>query len=161
MASLYNIPRNTIDEILFKALQAVYKFQQSRVSTFGLNYEDIYLLQYIRNNSPARMGDIAGEMNMPMSTATRVVDRLERRRLLSRKKDLQDRRNILVTLGPLGESAVEKIEDQTFSLLTTNLAGFSDDDVSSFIKTAVHLEKILETSTLPDIQAGRKRRDSR
>jgi DNA-binding MarR family transcriptional regulator len=161
MAKLSDIPRKKLDGILFKALQAVYKFQQSRVSTFGLNYEDIYLLQFIRNNSPARMGEIAEEMNIPISTATRVVDRLEKRKFLARKKDVRDRRNIIVSLEPPGESAVMEIEDHTFSLLTENLASFSGDDISSFIKTAVHLQKILETPRLPGTPSVRERHGSR
>jgi DNA-binding MarR family transcriptional regulator len=144
MNLLNDIPRNRLDEILFKALQAVYKFQQSKVSSFGLDYEDIYLLQFLRNNSPARMGDIAGEMNIPISTATRVVDRLQKRKFIARKKDERDRRNILVLLEPPGESVVRQIEDQTFKQLSENLSVFSDEDISSFFKTAVHLQKILE-----------------
>jgi DNA-binding MarR family transcriptional regulator len=143
MTLLNDIQRNKLDEILFKALQAVYKFQQSKVSAFGLDYEDIYLLQYLRINSPARMGEIAGEMNIPISTATRVVDRLQKKKLLARKKDDQDKRNILVMLQPPGESVVREIEDQTFAQLSDNLAGFTDEDISSFFKTAVHLQKIL------------------
>jgi DNA-binding MarR family transcriptional regulator len=143
---LNDIPRKKLDRILFEALQAIYKFQQSKVSAFGLDYEDIYLLQFLRNNSPARMSEIAGEMNIPISTATRVVDRLQKKNLLARKKDSQDKRNILVSLKPPGESAVRDIENQTFALLSENLAGFTDEDISSFFKTAVHLQKILGTS---------------
>jgi DNA-binding MarR family transcriptional regulator len=143
MTLLNDIPRDRLDEILFKALQAVYKFQQSKVIVFGLDYEDIYLLQFLRNSSPARMSDIAAEMNIPVSTATRVVDRLQKKKLADRKKDASDKRNVLVYLKPEGETAVRRIEDQTFELLKSNLAGFSEEDIASFFKTAVHLQKIL------------------
>lgn len=140
-----DIPRKNLDEILFKALQAVYKFQQSKVNVFGLDYEDIYLLQFLRNSSPARMSDIAGEMNIPVSTATRVVDRLQKKKLAARKKDDVDKRNVLVSLEPEGETAVRRIEDQTYVMLKENLAGFSEEEITSFFKTAVHLQKILAT----------------
>ena len=145
MTILNDIPRDRLDEILFTALQAVYKFQQSKVMAFGLDYEDIYLLQFLRNSSPARMSDIAAEMNIPVSTATRVVDRLQKMRLAARKKDVSDKRNVLVSLKPEGENAVRRIEDQTYMMLKNNLAGFSDEDIASFFKTAVHLQKILAT----------------
>jgi MarR family transcriptional regulator, organic hydroperoxide resistance regulator len=152
MTLLNDIPRDRLDEILFRALQAVYKFQQSKVMAFGLDYEDIYLLQFLRNTSPARMSDIAAEMNIPVSTATRVVDRLQKKKLTSRKKDASDKRNVLVSLKPEGEAAVRRIEDQTYELLKNNLDGFSEDDIASFFKTAVHLQKILATCATP---AGR------
>jgi MarR family transcriptional regulator, organic hydroperoxide resistance regulator len=147
MTLINDIPRDRLDEILFKALQAVYKFQQSKVLAFGLDYEDIYLLQFLRNNSPARMSEIAAEMNIPVSTATRVVDRLQKRKLAARKKDVSDRRNVLVSLKPEGEDAVRRIEEQTYELLDSNLADYSEEDIASFFKTAVHLQKILATRT--------------
>lgn len=145
IAALGEIPREHLDRILFAALQAIYKFQQSKVASYGLDYEDIYLLQYLRNESPARMGDIAGEMHIPISTATRVVDRLEAKRLLRRGKDPRDRRSVLVSLEKQGEAAVRQIEEHTFAILTRNLDGFTDEDIAAFFKTAVHLPGILRT----------------
>ena len=143
--TLKDIPRERLDRILFSALQAVYRFQQAKVAAYDLDYEDIYLLQFLRNGSPARMGEIAEEMRIPISTATRVVDRLERMRLVSRKKDDRDRRNILVSLEREGESSVRTIEDHTYAILARNLDRFTDDDINAFFKTAVHLPDILKT----------------
>jgi MarR family transcriptional regulator, organic hydroperoxide resistance regulator len=139
------IPRAELNAILFNALRAIYKFQQSKVAVFNLDYEDIYLMQLLRNNSPVRMGEIADEMNIPISTATRVVDRLQRMGLLSRKKDPGDRRTVLVSLEKKGEAAVRKIEEHTFSVISENLAGFTDEEIASFLKTAVHLGNILKS----------------
>jgi MarR family transcriptional regulator, organic hydroperoxide resistance regulator len=141
---LTDIPRNQLDAVLFNALRAIYKFQQSKVEAYDLDYEDIYLLQYLRNNSPTGMGEIAREMNIPISTATRTVDRLQNMNLISRKKNAEDKRNILVMLERKGETAVRKIEDHTYKILLENLKGYSDEDIASFLKTAMHLEKILK-----------------
>ncbi|MBN2078562.1 MAG: MarR family transcriptional regulator [Spirochaetes bacterium] len=143
IAALEEIQREHLDRILFAALQAIYKFQQSKMASYGLDYEDIYLLQFLRNESPARMGDIAGEMRIPISTATRVVDRLEAKRLLRREKDPRDRRNILVSLENKGEAAVRQIEEHTYAILTKNLEGFTVEDIAAFFKTAYHLPEIL------------------
>jgi MarR family transcriptional regulator, organic hydroperoxide resistance regulator len=139
------IPRAELNAILFNALRAIYKFQQSKVAVFNLDYEDIYLMQLLRNNSPVRMGEIAEEMSIPISTATRVVDRLQQMGLVSRKKDPGDRRTVLVSLEKKGEAAVRKIEEHTFSVISENLAGFTDEEIASFLKTAVHLGNILKS----------------
>ncbi len=144
---LDDMPREQLDPILFNALRAIYKFQQSKMTAFGLDYEDIYLLQLLRNHTPQRMGEIADEMGIPISTATRVVDRLEEKKLLSRKKDPRDKRNILVTLEQKGKDVVTKVENQTFTILSKNLGNYSDEDIASFYKTAVNLHKILDVSS--------------
>lgn len=139
---LSEIPREQLDEVLFRALRAIYRFQLIKVAEFNLDYEEIYILQFLRR-SPARMGDIAGEMGIPISTATRVVDRLQRMRLIGRRKDPRDRRNVLVTLRPAGERSVRAIEEHTFALLMRNVEQFPDEDVMAFFKTAINMEKIL------------------
>jgi DNA-binding MarR family transcriptional regulator len=141
---LEDIPRDQLDPILFNALRAIYKFQQAKMTAFGLDYEDIYLLQLLRNHTPSRMGEIADEMGIPISTATRVVDRLEEKKLLSRKKDPRDKRNILVTLEQKGKDVVNRVENQTFQILLKNLSKYNDEDIASFYKTAVHLHEILK-----------------
>lgn len=141
---LEDIPRDQLDPILFNALRAIYKFQQAKMTAFGLDYEDIYLLQLLRNHSPARMGEIADEMGIPVSTATRVVDRLEEKKLLSRKKDPRDKRNILVSLERKGEEVVAKVENQTYTILSKNLSIYSNEEIAAFYKTAIHLQEILK-----------------
>ncbi len=143
---LEDIPRDQLDPILFNALRAIYKFQQAKMTAFGLDYEDIYLLQLLRNHTPSRMGEIADEMGIPISTATRVVDRLEEKKLLSRKKDPRDKRNILVTLEQKGKDVVNRIENQTYKILSENLKKYTDEEIASFYKTAVHLHEILRVS---------------
>lgn len=149
---LTDIPRNQLDAILFNALRAIYKFQQSTVTVYGLDFEDIYLLQYLRNNSSTGIGELATEMNIPLSTASRTVDRLQNMKLVTRKQNATDKRNILVMLEKKGETAVRKIEDRTFKLLLKNLKDYSGEDIDSFLKTALNLEKILVIDLLAGVK---------
>jgi len=137
------IQRKKIDEILFQALRSIYQFERSKVDLFGLTYAGIYLLQFLRRQSPSKMGDIAEEMKIPVSTATRVVDRLQKKKLVSRIKDPNDKRNILVSLETEGEKIVQDIEDHTFQILIHNLADFENQDIAGFIHTATQLNRIL------------------
>ncbi len=147
--NIMDIPRKEIDALLFNALRAVYQFQNGKVRLFGLNYEDIYLLQYLRTRSEVRIGGIAAELNIPVSTATRLLDRLQKKGLIQRKKDTRDRRNILISLKPMGAGIVKEVEDHTYELVTRNLRGYGADDVQSFIHTARHLRRILYTGDNP------------
>jgi DNA-binding MarR family transcriptional regulator len=135
--------RDDLDEVLFKSLRAVHNFELTKVAKFGLNYEAIFLLQFLRRNSPAKMSEIAEEMKIPISTATRMVDRVETRGLISRKKDRKDKRIILVSLKLKGEKIVREVEDHTYEVISKNLAEFNEDTISSFIETAIYMEKIL------------------
>ena len=115
--------RHDLDEVLFKALTAVYNFEADKKMRFELSYQEIFLLQVLRRHSPSRMTDVASWLKIPISTATRVVGRLETMKLLSREKDSADRRVISVSLTEEGEHAVRAVENHTYSLITKNLKG--------------------------------------
>ena len=137
--------RTELDEILFSALRAIYQFERVKVSLFDLTYEEIYLMQFLRRKSVAPMTEIAGEMHIPVSTATRLIDRLERRTLVYRRKDDTDRRKIMVALAREGETLVNVVEDHTFISVKANLKRFTSEEVQEFLNTAQHLDRILNT----------------
>jgi len=142
---LGSIPREQLDEILFGALQAIYRFERAKVERFGLTYEQIYLLQFLRRKGPAAMGDIAAEMKIPVSTATRLIDRMEKRRLLQRRQSRGDKRSRIVQIAAEGENLVQAVEEHTFALLLSNLKNRADIDIDGVIQTARQLKEILDT----------------
>ena len=125
-------------------MRAVYRFERTKVETFGLTYEGIYILQFLRRQSPVQMGKIAKEMKIPISTATRTIDRLQNKKYLSRHKDPNDKRNILVSIESAGEKIVREVEDHTFEILSKNLIKMGEEELSVFIMTAEKLELILK-----------------
>jgi DNA-binding MarR family transcriptional regulator len=50
------------------------------------------------------MGELAGRVRMPLSTATRVVDRLVARKIVQRERPEDNRRVVRVALAPPGDA---------------------------------------------------------
>ncbi len=144
-----NISRHEFDTAIVRCFHAIYKFEQAKVHRFGLNYNAIFLLQFLRRQSPSTMGILSQEMQIPVSTATRVVDRLVAKGLISRKKSPQDKRIVLVLLEPEGKRLVQAVENHSFDVITKNLAHFTAAEIKAFFKTAVSMEKILEIPDSP------------
>ncbi len=144
---LSDISRRDMDEILFGALQAIYRFERAKVHHFGLTYEQIYLLQFLRRAGPAAMSDIAAEMQIPLSTATRLIDRMEKRHLLKRRQSHGDKRSRIVEIATGGEKLVEAVEEHTFATISSNLDHLADVNIDSVIQTAIRLKRILNADT--------------
>lgn len=153
--------RRELDETLFLALRAVYLFERSKVERFELSFEEIYLLQYLRRSSPAKMSAIAGEMGIPVSTATRLVTRMCRMRLVNRWRDEADRRIVNVSLTDNGEAAVSAVERHTYEVVSRNVRRFTSEDIAAFIKTAQCLGDILGAVPVPRPKAAGGRNRSR
>ena len=90
------------------------------------------MLAVLADGEPRAVGDLAAATGTRPTTLTSVLDRLERRRLLSRELDPADRRSFLIALTPAGRqtastvrAAVTELEAHTLSSVTpAQLAGF-------------------------------------
>ena len=56
-----------------------------------------------------RPGDVAADLAVEPSTATRMCDRLVRKELVSRRHSSQDRRTVVVELTPAGQELVRTV----------------------------------------------------
>jgi len=144
------ISRQELDEVLFDALRAIYRFEQMKVARFSLNFDAVYLLQYLRRHGPARIQQIAKEMHIPISSGTRLVDRMEKMALVRREKGREDKRQTWVSLTRKGEEKVHAVDEHSYAVLINNLAkhDFSTQEVASFVQTAVKLNQLLDVSDL-------------
>lgn len=141
-------PRAEIDQMLFNVMATIYHFERRKILLFGLNYEAFYLLYFLRRRSSARIGEIAKELNVHISTASRVVGRLEKRGLLIRKKAAGDKRQILVSLEPKGEELVRASEGHSYEIIFKNIESFDENDIAAIFKTAARFHEILNLPPL-------------
>ena len=142
-ARVGDLNRDKVEDLLFHLLRTFYQFEQIEVSEFDLSYELIYILKMLRRNDGMRISDIAEEMKIKVFSATRLVDQLEKRELIKRKRDSVDKRNILVTITAKGKRMVKKIEDHAINLIFGNMSNYSEDEIHIIFDTIRNLDHIL------------------
>jgi DNA-binding MarR family transcriptional regulator len=72
----------------------------------ALTLSQYALLQVLSGREAARVQELAAEAGITPSTATRILDALERRAIVRRARSLEDRRGVTVTLTALGREAL-------------------------------------------------------
>ena len=77
---------------------------QTRDETLTLS--QYALLQALSGREAARVRELASEAGITPSTATRILDALERRAIVSRSRSEDDRRGVTVRLTDLGREAL-------------------------------------------------------
>jgi DNA-binding MarR family transcriptional regulator len=137
------IAREKVDDDLFMFLRTIYHYERNIAAQFGLNYQEIYLLQTLRRKSPQCLTDIAKVLDIPMFSASRLVERLVKQKLLTKEKDSRDRRSIQLTLLPEGEKIVERIAEDSYTRITQNLQNLDEKNVDSLFHTAEILYQVL------------------
>jgi len=108
--------RSGTDDFLagFDALaQAVRRARgaNGRSADGGLTLSQYGLLEGLRNRHAARVRELAAAAGISASTATRILDALERRRIVRRTRSERDRRAVAVSLTKQGEELLHAEQD--------------------------------------------------
>src|SRR6187399_1241684 len=96
---------------------------EGNVKVFGLNVGEFKVLLRLReaNDDALTAGALADMLDLSPSAMTNRLDRLEEDGLVSRARDTEDRRSVLVSITPRGEEvvgqAVERQAKEESSLL--------------------------------------------
>lgn len=135
--------REKIDEDLFLVLKTIFHYERVIETRYGLNFDEIYALQYMRRNPKARVTDLSDELKLPMFTISRLVNRLHQEGYLSKEKDTTDKRNVYLRLEKSGSDILNEIEKASFDRITVNVSKMTDDEVNSMLRMAEGLHVVL------------------
>lgn len=129
--------KETIDKILFNFLETSYLFEKSEEKMFNLSWQEIYLLQCLRNREPVIMSELGNILKLEKYQTTRVVKRLEEKEMLIREKSRDDGRLMFVSISQNGISKLDEIENYHFDLFKNNISSISDKELNALNK-AIH-----------------------
>lgn len=91
------------------------------------------LLVLLAARGPQLIGDLAGELNVNSSSATRQCDRLERKGLVSRARSATDGRAVMVSLTPLGRSLLDVVTKVRRAEISAVVERMGPDDAAEVL----------------------------
>ncbi len=91
--------------------QAVRRARGAPAASGGLTLSQYGLLEGLINRQDARVQELAGDAGITPSTATRILDALERRGVVERARSFEDRRAVAVSLTDLGHRLLHDQQD--------------------------------------------------
>ena len=108
---------------------------------FGvLKAEDLSLTQYnvlrILRGSPQGLpcGELASRMITRDPDVTRLLDRMEKRRLISRSRDNQDRRMVLARITPEGLKLVDRLDEPVQKIHSKQLGHLGKEQLRALLQ---------------------------
>lgn len=88
------------------------------------------IMTRLKEKGPLRISQIAREEGIRMPTASNALHQLERRELVTRVRDEQDRRGVRVQLTALGISELRRVGAEREKYLADMLATLDDEDLA-------------------------------
>lgn len=132
MPRAMNADRPTVERTLaaFEAFQLrMMAVHVDEFTTLDLTMSQAKLLYVVMAAGELSLSEIAGQLRVSPSTASGAVDHLVGLGLLSRADDPANRRQIRVSVTPLGAHTIEQLRELGTQQLRALLAVISDDDL--------------------------------
>lgn len=95
--------------VLTRAHDAVHKSIEKDIRTYGLNPTEFAVLELLFNKGEQPVQRIGEKVLIASSSITYVVDKLEKKDLIRRTVNEEDRRITLVSITPQGQRLMEEI----------------------------------------------------
>ena len=107
----------------------------------NLHANDVGLLVVIRGQENWNVRGIAQSLGAPISTISSALDRLEKRRLVARRRRPGDRRVVHIELTAAGHRLVTKIRSQQVEVCRDMLTRLGEQDREEMIRLVAQLAK--------------------
>jgi DNA-binding MarR family transcriptional regulator len=107
------------------------------------------LLMHLRDGLARTASDIARELHHDSGALTRVLDQLEGRGLVTRRRSSTDRRVVELDLTPKGRRTVEELLPTVVEELNAALAPLTRAEFTQFERTLKKVERHLRPAAVP------------
>ena len=138
-------------ESLYDALSdlvRVYQFRdRDRICCFDISVTQCYALEALARRGGMTLNDLAAHLYLDKSTASRVVDALERKGYVARTTHPQDRRSVLLEATEAGRALEGKIRASILAEEQELLAGFDPEVRQSMAQLLRQLARAAEART--------------
>ena len=124
------IPPHTISQMLSYA--ALVKLGVAK--DFGLNVFQFLSLVLVGTIKPVSIKDLRKHLSIPGSTLTSTIDSLERKKLIKRQRNKEDRRQWFLLPTAKGERIYQQIIKAEDEAISPALQGLSESEKTVFIK---------------------------
>jgi len=151
----------TIEDQILTALRRIVRaidlHSRRLVEQSGLTGPQLVTLREIARFGRVRPGSLAKAINLSHATVTGILDRLEQRGLITRTRDGEDRRSVIVEMAPKGETILKDapslLQDQ-FHLELSRLEEWESTMILSTLQRIASMMEAEEIEAAPVLVTG-------
>ena len=105
---------------------------------------EIMVMWLLYRQDEVNMTQIAEYIHVPLNTATGIVARMEKKKLLVRFRSEQDKRVVMIRLEEKGREQIQKIMKEIFSCIRLILEKFDEKEMAVLLKVPKVLVEVME-----------------
>jgi len=140
-----------VESTIMATARAIRQCYDQRFADLGLNLSEGSLLAFVEESGPLTQTRLAQRLGLGRAATGSVIDALEKRGLVERQPDPDDRRVWLVTVTRAGQELVEQVNASDQVLRSELRAGISRADRQQLAALLVRLQENLAVAL--DVQS--------
>jgi DNA-binding MarR family transcriptional regulator len=123
-----------------------------RLLRLGVSMAQLNILYTLHRTGDMTMSGLADVLNVSLSNATGLIDRMEERGYIERTRVPEDRRVVMVRMTPAGTQLLDEHDAMTDELLRTVLDRLRPDQLTGVAEATSALRTAIEATTalMPD-----------
>lgn len=129
-------------QILHQLIHLFKAKEEWQLESTGLSGKELYVLEHIRDENPWRFNDFAENYRIKPSTLTGIIERLEKKGLVRRERDMVDRKAVYLHATSQGKEVIQKHIEEDQSFFDSMLLVLESDERIQFMQS---INKIVES----------------
>jgi DNA-binding MarR family transcriptional regulator len=144
----------------FRAAMTMLKCASAeRVLRLGLSMAQLHILYTLQRNGEMPMSRLAEVLNVSLSNATGLIDRIEERGFVERTRVPEDRRIVLIRVTEAGERMLREIDALSDELLRSVLGHLDRSKLAGVRQAFTSLRDAVSVATGTDTSRPSPRKD--
>jgi DNA-binding MarR family transcriptional regulator len=128
---------------LHRIFQATDAFSKYVLRRYGVSGPQIWALRAIAADDGLPLGELADRLYLHASTVCGIIDRLERRQLVTRERGLDDRRVVRLRITTRGRSVLQSTPEPPRYLILRGVQRLPDSDLQALKRSVRLLSRIM------------------
>lgn len=138
-------------------MRAIDLHSKSLAQRFGLTGPQLIILRELSEFGEVPVGELARAISLSQATVTGILDRLEKRKLVRRRRDKADKRRVLVRTTPACEATLRDAPpmlQEAFVQSFTQLADWEQTQILSSLQRVVLMMEATQLDATPILATG-------
>ncbi len=148
---------NHVMAALRRIIRAIDLHSRALVQRFGLTGPQLVVLKALIETSPQPVSSLAAAVNLSQATVTGILDRLERKSMVTRERYSRDKRKVMVSPTSAAEDALAgapPLLQEHFTEAFENLADWEQTQILSSLQRIVTLMEAGNVDAGPILTTG-------
>jgi DNA-binding MarR family transcriptional regulator len=142
---------NRVVAALRRIIRAIDLHSRTLVQRFGLTGPQLVVLKALVERSPQSVSELAAAVNLSQATVTGILDRLGAKAMVTKARDVDDRRKVMVSLTSAAEDVLAGAPPLLQEHFTEAFVRLPDWEQTQILSS---LQRIVALMEAGDVEAG-------